>query len=70
MQSMMFPIPTLCPYCEGEVILTENDFIYSRKRWNKGNCNVYACIVCKASVGTHQDGKSPLGRLADKELRL
>ena len=64
-----YPIPTKCPYCGSEVILTTNDFIYGRKFWKGNNCNAYACIVCKASVGTHPDGVTPLGRLADDELK-
>ena len=64
-----YPIPSICRYCEGEVILTTNDFIYDRKIWKHDNCNVYACIACKASVGTHPDGITPLGLLADKGLK-
>ena len=65
-----YPIPTDCPYCGcEEIMLTSNDFLYGEKIWKAGNCNVYACPMCKASVGTHRDGKTPLGRLADKELK-
>jgi hypothetical protein len=66
-----YPIPDACLYCNGYVILTTNDFIYNGRQYGKnGNYNCYVCIVCKASVGTHQDGVTPLGRLADKELKL
>ena len=49
--------------------LIDNDFVYGRKYWKGGNCACYACLVCKASVGTHPDGVTPLGRLADRELK-
>lgn len=65
-----YPIPTECPYCKAEEIIhTTNDYLYGRKYYKGGNCNCYVCIVCKASVGTHPDGITPLGRLADKELK-
>jgi DNA-binding LacI/PurR family transcriptional regulator len=34
-----------------------------------GSSMIYVCLVCKASVGTHSDGYTPLGRLANKELK-
>jgi len=65
-----YPIPTCCLYCGAEDILhTTNDFLYGRKFYTKGNCLIYVCVICKASVGTHPDGETPLGRLADKELK-
>jgi hypothetical protein len=30
---------------------------------------IYACAVCKAASGTRADGITPLGRLANAELR-
>lgn len=65
-----YPIPTSCLYCDAEDILhTTNDYLYGRKYWKGGNCNIYVCVICNASVGTHSDGITPLGRLADKELK-
>jgi hypothetical protein len=64
-----YPIPTACPFCNGNVMLTTNDFIYGRKYIKNGNSKCYVCVMCKASVGTHSDGKTPLGRIADRELK-
>lgn len=64
-----YAIPTTCPYCGNSVILTTNDVIYGRKYKTNGNCKCYACPTCYASVGTHADGKTPLGRMANKELK-
>jgi len=63
------PIPTECPYCKGEVVLTENDALYGRKIYKNNNCNIYLCFACMASIGTHMDGITPLGTMADKELK-
>ena len=64
-----YPIPTCCPYCPGTVILTSNDYIYGRLYERHGNSNIYVCTGCKASVGTHYDGRTPLGRMANAELK-
>jgi len=66
-----YPVPKDCPYCGAEeIMLTTNDYLYGRKfPGYNGNCNIYVCIICNASVGTHYDGITPLGRLADKELK-
>ena len=64
-----YPVTKFCPYCGGVVIHTTNDYIYGRKYSKNGNCNCYVCTICKASVGTHPDGVTPLGRLADRELK-
>ena len=61
-----YPVTEICPYCRGDVILTTNDFIYGKIYGKHFWC--YACIKCKASVGTHPD-KSPLGRLANGVLK-
>ena len=70
MKYEQYPVPTNCPYCGCErIMLTTNDRLYGRKFFTAGNCNIYLCPMCNASVGTHPDGKTPLGRLADKELK-
>ena len=61
-----YPIPTVCPYCDSEVIFTSNSIIYGEKYGN-GKC--YKCTKCDAYVGVHNGTKTPLGRMANKELR-
>lgn len=65
-----YPVTKICPYCGEDVILTTNDYLYGKKYSKQGNSNVYVCVLCRASVGTHPDGVTPLGRLADKELKV
>lgn len=62
------PIPTACPYCQGKVVLVNNETIYGRSvgDWPF----LYACAgSCEAHVGVHADTAIPLGTLANKELR-
>lgn len=61
-----YPVPKICPYCGNDVVLTSNAELYGREYGN-GKC--YLCRNCKASVGVHPDLVTPLGRLADKELK-
>ncbi|MTI49441.1 MAG: hypothetical protein FH761_16535 [Firmicutes bacterium] len=61
-----YPIPKKCIYCGSKVKLVSNSKIYGREYGN-GKC--YLCEGCKAYVGVHPDLKTPLGRLANKELR-
>ena len=61
-----YPIPTTCDYCGAEVIYTSNAAVYGREYGN-GRC--YKCTVCNAYVGVHTGTTTPLGRLADEELR-
>jgi len=51
------------------VVLTTNDVLYGKNYWKDGNCSVYVCLGCEASVGTRPDGVTPLGLLADKEMK-
>lgn len=62
-----YPITEVCPYCDGEVILTTNDYIYGKRYGKHFWC--YVCVNCRASVGTHPDNKTPLGRLANGKLK-
>lgn len=59
----------ICPYCKSSTkVISETD-VYGREY--KGR-KMIACVNfpnCDSYVGTHDDG-SPLGRLADKRLRL
>lgn len=59
-----------CPYCNGAVKLVGGEVIYPH-RTDLANKWFWQCAPCDAYVGCHPtgDGKKPLGRLADKELR-
>ena len=61
-----YPIPTICAYCCAKVIFTSNAAIYG-KEYGNGRC--YKCTRCNAYVGVHTGTKTPLGRLANEELR-
>lgn len=61
-----YPIPQICDYCGSRVKLVSNSVIYSTEYGN-GKC--YKCVNCDAYVGVHPDLETPLGRLANKELR-
>lgn len=63
---MPYPIPTECIYCGAEVNLVSNAKIYGREYGN-GKC--YACSECDSYVGVHPDLVTPLGILANPELR-
>lgn len=62
------PVPTACPYCDGQVVLLENYEVYHGRSYGDWPY-VYACKPCKAHVGLHPDTDIPLGTLADKDLR-
>lgn len=62
-----YPIPEFCPYCGGEVILTNKAY---RFEVVYGHGKIYACTVCDAYVGCHGDrNNTPMGRLSDANLR-
>lgn len=61
------PAP-ICPYCQQPATLYENSSILYASRKDYGP--MWACLPCSAWVGVHPGPKrTPLGRLADKELR-
>ncbi len=62
----LLPVPKICRYCGGKVVLTSNAEIYGREYGN-GKC--YLCRDCRAFVGIHTDTIIPLGTLANNELR-
>lgn len=62
----VYPTPDVCLYCNNEVVLVSNADIYGKSH---GNGMAYSCTHCDARVGVHPDLKTPLGRLANKELR-
>lgn len=57
-----------CPYCHAEVQRVTGEVIYSHRR-DLYYKNFWSCEPCGAYVGCHEGGNSPLGRLANKELR-
>lgn len=61
------PIPTMCPYCGGSVILTVNAEVYGK---NYGTWPyIYLCKVCEAFTSLHHLTDLPYGTLADKATR-
>ena len=59
----------ICPYCNSSTKRVDEKFIYGRYYKNK---DVICCSKypeCDSFVGCHKDG-TPLGRLANKELRI
>lgn len=63
------PVPTVCPYCEGEVALDSNDVIYRGKRYGDWPYVYHCAGDCDAYVGLHPNTDIPLGSLADRETR-
>lgn len=62
---------TVCPYCGIKAVLVggcniypEHEYLHKKKFW--------LCRPCDAYVGVHKESKkfAPLGRLANKDLRL
>ncbi len=54
-----------CPYCHQAVVLTDSAEVYHARSFGP----IYLCRPCQAWVGCHKGTTTPLGRLADKELR-
>lgn len=63
------PIPSVCPYCNAEVNIKNNDAVYGKSfgTWPW----VYLCSNqrCNAYVGLHPRTHLPLGTLADEKTR-
>jgi len=54
-----------CLYCETEAI-----FVSSKEFYGKDyKTNIYSCVPCDAYVGTHGNSETPLGTMANSELR-
>lgn len=54
----------ICPYCGENAVLIDSVEIYGKSYgW------MYQCAPCDARVGCHGRSKTPLGRLANRELR-
>ena len=58
--------PTVCRYCGNSVVFTSNAEIYG-KEYGNGKC--FLCRNCGAFVGVHTETLTPLGTLANEELR-
>jgi hypothetical protein len=56
----------ICPYCNKESVFYQDSSIIYRKNYGP----IYYCKDCDASVGCHPGTTTPLGRLANKELRV
>lgn len=60
------PKPPICPYCERpSTFLASSAPLYGGRDFGPA----YACTPCGAWVGCHPGTKTPLGRLANAELR-
>lgn len=57
----------ICPYCKQEAEWVENREIYGRNYGKSYMC--YLCRNCDAYVGCHNNSRTPLGVMANKELR-
>lgn len=58
----------ICPYCNSNVKLENSLKIYGKDYGLVYICEKYP--VCDSYVGCHPGSKKPLGRLADKQLRI
>lgn len=57
-----------CPYCNNDAQLTTGDYIYPHRR-DLVDRKFYVCWPCDAYVGTHKGTDTPLGTMADQDLR-
>lgn len=55
----------ICPYCNQPAEFISSAEFYGRDY----RTNLYICRPCDARVGTHGRGKTPLGTMANSELR-
>lgn len=58
----------LCDYCQGNADFVSGTVIYPHLP-ELAEKQFYYCKPCQAWVGCHPGGSSPMGRLANKELR-
>lgn len=54
-----------CPYCDNPAKFMTSFEFYGKSYGS----NLYVCKPCDARVGTHGKGKTPLGTLANGQLR-
>ena len=55
----------ICPYCGNTAKFVDSSCVY-RKSYGM----IYLCNPCRAYVGVHKGTSTPLGRLANEELRM
>lgn len=55
-----------CPYCGLPPVFTSSKEIYNGRDFGM----IYLCRHCDAYVGVHKGTTTPLGRLADNQLRI
>lgn len=58
-----------CDYCHEQSELVYGNSVYPNRR-DLHKKRFYLCRPCRAWVGCHPNTLKPLGRLADKELRM
>lgn len=58
-------VEVICPYCGKPAELVDDEVIYGRSYGHKA----YWCKPCDAYVGCHKGTETPMGRLANRELR-
>lgn len=58
----------ICPYCGSTSELVTGAWLYPHRK-DLHHKKFYECIPCDARVGCHPNSTTPLGRLADAELR-
>lgn len=59
----------MCPYCASRTELVNGQVIYPHRPDLKHK-SFYICYPCSAWVGCHPGTTTPLGRLADRDLRM
>lgn len=57
----------ICPYCQNEADWVENKEIYG-KNYGK-SVMVWLCKPCDAYVGCHNNTRTPLGSMANRDTR-
>ena len=55
----------VCPYCSHSAQLVDSAEVYHGRSYGP----IYLCRPCQAWVGVHKGTTTPLGRLANQELR-
>ena len=55
----------ICPYCQKKAELTDSAEVYGGRSYGL----IWLCRPCWAYVGVHKGTTTPLGRLANAELR-
>lgn len=59
----------VCPYCSKPAELKDGHYLYGGRLPHLAHKLAWVCIPCDAWVGCHDGTKTPLGTLANSELR-